>query len=272
MASFQKTSSIQQSPSTRTRVPAGRRRFAALCGAALIGLGGVYFGAGSGGIFADGNTARVVRLLGKARVKPAKADRWRPLTVGAKVGDGDLIETGANSQMILRYRSIEMRLGPNTKTRVDALTSPAKPTKIHVASGYSWFNVKKGKVKGPVNFTVTTPTAIASVRGTKFAVTENEDGSLACVCEGKVDTAPAGAKSAAAGGKRTNRALTGDSHSFGPNGKSPDKKDFAKYFRGLKVDRSFQIKIAAVERVNYCTSCHRMTDLATDSSADPEEY
>lgn len=263
------TSSTHQSTAGR----AGRLRFAALCGAALIGLGGIYFGAGSTGIFADGNAARVVRLLGKARVKPAKnGGDWRPLEVGAKVSDGDLIETGANSQMILRYRSIEMRLGPNTKTRVDALVSPRKSTKIHVASGYSWFNVKKGKVKGPVNFTVTTPTAIASVRGTKFAVTENADGSLACVCEGKVDTAPAAAKAATAGGKRTSRALTGDSHSFGPDGKSPDKKDFAKYFRGLKVDHSFQKKIVADERLSYCTSCHRMTDLATDNSADPEEY
>ncbi|MEQ9366818.1 MAG: FecR domain-containing protein, partial [Leptospirales bacterium] len=131
--------------------------------------------------------------------------------------------------------------------------------------GYSWFNVKKDKVKGPVNFKVTTPTAIASVRGTKFSVVEDEDGALSCVCEGKVDTQAAGA------GDDVERAVQGDSHSYSKGGERSEK-DFAKYFRGLKVDRSFQERIDADERLSYCASCHTMTDLAVDQSPDPSEY
>ncbi len=239
-------------------------RFAGICSLSLVLLGGIYLAANEA-VQAEKNSARVVRLLGKARVKSAGDEKWRPLRVGSMVKNGDSLETGANSQMILRYRSIEMRLGPNTKTRLDALVGPKQSTKVHVSQGYSWFNVKKGKVKGPVNFRVTTPTAIASVRGTKFSVVEDEDGAVSCVCEGKVDTQAAGAS----GGEK--RAVPGDSHSYTKEG-ARQEKDFAKYFRGLKVDRSFQKLIDSDERLSYCASCHTMTDLATDKSPDPADY
>ncbi|MCR9143254.1 MAG: FecR domain-containing protein [bacterium] len=239
-------------------------RFAGICSLSLVLLGGIYLTANEA-IQADRNVARVVRLLGKARVKSEDANKWRPLRVGSIVKDGDHLETGPNSQMILRYKTIEMRLGPKTKTRVDALLDASKPTKIHVSEGYSWFNVKKGKVKGPVNFKVTTPTAIASVRGTKFSVVEDDDGALSCVCEGKVDTSAKGE------GDDVERAVQGDSHSFSKDG-ARQNKDFAKYFRGLKVDRSFQKLIDADERLSYCGSCHKMTDLASDNTPDPSEY
>ena len=167
--------------------------------------------------------------------------------------------------MLLRYKTIEMRLGPNTKSRVDALLDASRPTKVYVEKGYSWFNVKKGNVKGPVRFEVHTPTAIASVRGTKFSVVENDDGAVSCVCEGKVATSGQSAK------PKTGLAEQGDSHAYGKDGERQEK-DFAKYFKGLKVDRSFQEKINADERLSYCASCHRMTDLATDKTKDPSEY
>jgi hypothetical protein len=239
-------------------------RFAGICSLSLVLLAGIYLAANEA-LQADKNVARVVRMVGKARAKGANDQKWRPLRVGSLVRDGDRVETGPNSQMILRYKSIEMRLGPKTKTRVDALLDASKPSKVHVSQGYSWFNVKKGNVKGPVNFRVSTPTAIASVRGTKFAVVEDEDGALSCVCEGKVDTSAAGE------GDDVKRAVQGDSHSYAKDGTRLEK-DFAKYFRGLKVDRSFQKLIDADERLSYCGSCHKMTDLAVDKSPDPLEY
>lgn len=242
-------------------------RFAGICSLSLVLLSGIYLVANEA-ILAEKNVARVVRLLGKARVKGKTDKDWRPLRVGSYIKDGDSLETGPNSQMILRYKSIEMRLGPKTKTRVDALLDAARPTKIHVEQGYSWFNVKKGKTKGPVNFRVSTPTAIASVRGTKFSVVEDENGSVSCVCEGKVDTS-AVAKSGESAD--VERAVQGDSHSYTKGGERQEK-DFAKYFQGLKVDLAFQERIDSDERLSYCTSCHRMTELAVDKTPDPSEY
>ena len=248
---------------SRARRRSASRSFLAICAASLAILGGAY-ALGTDTLFADKNSARVVRLLGKARAMSASAEDWRPLRVGSAVSDGDRIETGPNSRMILRYKNIEIRLGPNTRSRVDALLDAARPSRIHVESGYSWFSVKKQPNKGPTRFQVSTPTAIASVRGTKFSVVETEEGAVSCVCEGKVDTAPADSKN----GKL---APTGMSHSYSKEGELLEK-DFTQYFRGLKVDRKFQEKIEADKRLSYCTSCHKMTDLATDNSEDPSEY
>lgn len=214
-------------------------------------------------IYAQSNgAARVVRLIGQARIRGMNDESWRPLRIGAAVNDGDSIETGKSAQLIIVHRGVQIRLGPNTRSRVDALLEAAQPAKVRIERGYGWFRVDKTQRTG--GFQVQTPTAVAGVRGTKFAITQNDRGMLSCVCEGAVE--------AATGNSEKGRIVErGGSLALAPDG-SAAQKDLSEYLRGLKADRSFQSQILKDSRLNYCKSCHRMTNLATDDSPDPESY
>jgi hypothetical protein len=50
------------------------------------------------------------------------------------------------------------------------------------------------------------------------------------------------------------------------------QNDFREMFRGLKVDFSFKEVIEKDPKMKDCTSCHKMTDLATDNTPDPLTY
>ncbi len=234
-------------------------RFAAVA-AALIILAGLGY---QHDLFADRSTALVVRLVGKARAKSEGGD-WKALKKGSTVTDGDMIQTGDASQMVIRYKAVEIRLGPNTKARVAALLNTNKPAKVQVQEGYSWFKMDKNNPGRHKRFEVHTPTAVAGVRGTAFSVIEDGDGALTCTCEGTVETSQVGESE-----KHT--AATGASHSYTEDGKRVEK-DFTKYFKGLKVDNSFQALIDKDDRLASCKSCHRMTDIANDRTPDPENY
>ncbi|HBS04972.1 MAG TPA: hypothetical protein DEA96_08410 [Leptospiraceae bacterium] len=63
----------------------------------------------------------------------------------------------------------------------------------------------------------------------------------------------------------------GYSNDFDEEGKV-QTNDFTKLFRGLKVDNKFQSVIDKDPKMQDCTMCHKMTDLATDNSPDPTSY
>lgn len=258
-----------------------QKLFAGLCIASLAICAAGYFGSrwnsgadlieriadlftGPRPLAADDQTARIVRLLGKARIKNGEADDWRPAKIGQSVTNGDLIETGPQSRLIIHYRGTQIRLAARTRTRVDNLLDNSRESHVHLQKGFAWFSVN-GKQQ-PRGFSVSTPTAIASVRGTKFSLAETGQGALSCVCEGTVDM-----RNLVNAAARSDAVNAGASYTYNSDG-SRLAKDFAGYFRGLKSDRSFQSQILKDNRLNYCKTCHRMTNLATDDSEDPKEY
>ncbi len=218
--------------------------------AALL-LGGLY------PMLAYPHKALVVRLIGKARIKAPGQNRWRPLRINTVVSDKSWVETGGRSRLVIMYKGTQVRLGPRTKVRINSLANNG-PGNVHVARGFSWFKVKKRKFK------VSSPTAIASVRGTKFAVVHDHRGTATCTCEGLIATKPT------AGGSEK-KVPAGYSNTYAKDG-TLVPKDFRKYFKGLKVDRSFQSRILKDPKLNGCKSCHRMTNLATDTRPDPKNY
>lgn len=204
--------------------------------------------------------AAVVHLTGKARIQKPGTRGWRPLRANMIVPDQSWIQTGPRSKLTLFYRGTQVRLGAKTKVKIRSLSTPrSKTASIYVKTGFTWFKVKRP------SFRVTTPTAVASVRGTKFAVVHTDHGTATCVCEGKVATGSLKA------GQKKNLVTRGYSDSYNRNGKRL-KKDFRKYFKGLKMDRTFRTQIKRDPRLASCKSCHRMTNIATDNSKDPEEY
>ncbi len=210
-------------------------------------------------LLANKDRALVQSLRGKARIYDDASKKWKPLQIGQVVPDSSWVETAPQSQLVIFYRGSEVRLAAGTKLKINNLSNESKPGDVHVSKGFSWYRVNKRP------FTVSSPTAIASVRGTKFAVVHDATGTATCVCEGEV-----GVRKAAAGSTEEG-VVKGYSADFDAKG-NPQNKDFRKYFRGLKVDRSFQSQILADQKMNGCKNCHRMTNLATDNSPDPKSY
>ena len=209
-------------------------------------------------LMADGPTARIERLSGQVRV--IRGGSVSSGAAGMAVSQNDTIETGPNSRVVLNFRGTEIRLDQNSSAVLENLVNEALPVRVRVNRGFGWFHVRNASQRG---FSASTPTAIASVRGTKFSIGGDANGSVSCVCEGRVSTS-------APDGQSTD-VTAGGSHSYTAQGQLM-VKDFRKYFKKLKVDRSFQNEIKADPRLNSCLSCHRTVDLASDRTPEVQDY
>jgi len=109
---------------------------------------------------------------GTATIQSANAQP-RPVKVQDKVLDGDIIETGDKSSVIVQVgEELLVRFEANTKVVVTSIKNIAK-REINLEKGKVLSSVQKLK-KGNEYF-VKTPTAVASVRGTEF-LTDYADG------------------------------------------------------------------------------------------------
>jgi hypothetical protein len=108
----------------------------------------------------------------------------RPVKIQDKVADGDIIETGDKSSVIVQVGDeLLVRFEANTKVVVTSIKDIAK-REINLEKGKVLSSVQKLK-KGNEYF-VKTPTAVASVRGTEF-LTDYADGkTIVAVGKGKV--------------------------------------------------------------------------------------
>lgn len=143
------------------------------------------------GVTAFADEAVVVAVSGKVEV--SSGGDWKALSVGQKVGTGDTISTGFKSSLTLEYKtanqSSTMELGPLTRISFDELVSNGDTDNVQLA-------MRAGSVRttadrnssSKLNFTVKSPVATASVRGTSFAI--SNDGNVSCA-RGSVYSAPA---------------------------------------------------------------------------------
>lgn len=185
--------------------------------------------------------ALVVELSGTAQVKKAGAKDFTPLKVKDFIQDQDTIRTGAKSSMKVIFRTIEIRLQADAEVTLSQLAGGGK---AHLTRGFSWYDIKSKQAN---SFVVSTPTSIASVRGTKFAIVSGKAGSLSCVCHGEIEAGAAEGK--------TSVVKKGGSQAVGPDGKVVDK-DIAKFFKGTTVQRGFAAVVKSDARYAGCLDCH----------------
>lgn len=212
---------------------------------------------GAGLLYAKPVRMIVAELSGTA--KAGVHHKMHPLHRGHLVKQGETLQTDANSSLELKTRHLNFKVGANSKVRVDALLNGGQ-NQMHVQKGQAWFHLQKNSNS---KLKVTTPTAVASVRGTKFAVVSSEAGTLTCVCKGSIATNPARKNS-------TEILKAGDSLSVAADG-SIKKKDFRKYFKGANSDHSFKKEIKRDARLAYCLSCHPGADLDTDRESESND-
>lgn len=127
--------------------------------------------------FAANFTAQVASVSGKAEV--LNGTEWRILRVGDTLKNGDTIQTGFKSSIVLKVKDSVINVAALTRMTVEQLAENSQKDNVRVF-------VKTGSVTSEVNrtenkrigFTVRTPVATASVRGTEFSV-ENTFNSVA---------------------------------------------------------------------------------------------
>jgi hypothetical protein len=116
-------------------------------------------------------------------------DKKAPAKVGDKIKMGMIIETGPASFVDIYFQENAVKILEKSRVKVSDLTVDLKD-----ASEKTGFNVSQGKVFVKVakklakndDFTVSTPTATAGVRGTEFLVSEDKGKGLIVCVDGTV--------------------------------------------------------------------------------------
>ncbi|WP_149553882.1 FecR family protein [Treponema pectinovorum] len=114
--------------------------------------------------------ATVVSSKGKAEVQ--KGNSWAKLSVGNSLKKGDVIQTGFKSEVILKIKNSTVTVAPLSRVTIEQLAEKTDKddTRLFLDTGSLKSDVKKTADRR-VGFTVRSPVATASVRGTVMGVT-----------------------------------------------------------------------------------------------------
>jgi hypothetical protein len=133
--------------------------------------------------------ARITLLEGSVGVMRKGSDQWRDAKPSMPLNAGDALYTREESFAEIRY-AIGTVLRMDEKTKITLEASSEKTLKTRSAVGDVWVNMKKLLSKGK-EFEVSTPTAVAAIRGTVFRIKSNRDSSAEVdVYDGKVAVGP----------------------------------------------------------------------------------
>lgn len=156
-----------------------RRTLVALAAAAALTAS-----AGFSARAADQSLAKVTAIQNTVETRAAAATSWSPSHVGASLGAGERIRTGAASRAAILYADQTLQR-INEKTEIE-ITAPANGQSgiLKVLSGQSYFTTRTPKDFGRVE----TQTVTAAIKGTEFAVSVAADGTtVVTMFEGVVE-------------------------------------------------------------------------------------
>ena len=135
------------------------------------------------------SVAKLTSIEGVVQVMKKGAQDWRSAKPGMPLEVGDQLYTREESFAEIKY-SIGTVLRMDEKTKITIDSSTEKTVKTKSAIGSVWVNMKKLISKGR-QFEVSTPTAVAAIRGTVFDMSCVPDSaSYVAVFEGKVAVGP----------------------------------------------------------------------------------
>ena len=111
------------------------------------------------------NKAEVISFTGKAEYQTAQG--WLPITVGTTLDQGTMISTGFKSSVVLAIGDSRFTVAALSRITIDKLTESDSnyDTEMNLSTGKLKMDVK-AKPGTSTSFTVRSPTATASVRGT----------------------------------------------------------------------------------------------------------
>jgi len=120
------------------------------------------------GVFAQG-TGVIKELTGEVELKPAGTNAFVPAHVGSEVAQNTVVSTGFKGTAIITVGSSTITVRPLTRLSLSELqvSSGAENLNMNLQAGRVRVDVKPPEGT-KTNFTVQSPSATASVRGTSF--------------------------------------------------------------------------------------------------------
>jgi len=109
----------------------------------------------------------VFKVVGGAEVKPLNEREFVPAHIGMMLESGDWIRTGNGSYVAVLFLDKSMlKIRENTEMEIKSqrIGSDQQSTDLFLTRGELWTKVKEQKGE----FTISTPTSVASVKGTEF--------------------------------------------------------------------------------------------------------
>lgn len=143
-------------------------------------------------IFAQAPEAVIREMTGTVELKASGSQAWKAARNGDRIAESTIISTGFKSTAILAVGSSTFMVRPLTRLSLNALLSRDNTETINVGlrTGRVQVDVKP-PAGSRTDFTIQTPSATASVRGTSFDI----DPVKLKVKEGTVAYSPAGDQS-----------------------------------------------------------------------------
>lgn len=139
--------------------------------------------------------ARVLSSSGTVQFISGADGRRRPLTPDTLIRVGDAILSGSGTATIGLADGSEVRVSPNSRLEFNRLTQYGKSgmvdTRLRLLEGEVHTRVKP-VVGGGARFEISTPSAVAAVRGTAFTLQASPAGTHLQVTEGVVEFGPPG--------------------------------------------------------------------------------
>lgn len=116
----------------------------------------------------------VIELKGKAAVKSDESKEWKRLQLKDRLFAGDTVKTEEKSRLtIFLADESTITLGPKAQFQLESfslnVSRNERQAKVKVLAGKTRFQLQR-TFTGSSQFNVSTPTAIAGVKGTKFLV------------------------------------------------------------------------------------------------------
>ena len=134
-------------------------------------------------------------VFASGQVQLTRAKQQMPVKTGMLVNTGDVISTNEGSVDLQTRAGTAVRIRSNSRISVESIAGPSGgENKVALNQGSVFANARKQARAD--EFSVSTPTAIAGVRGTSFSVTVDGQGRGAQVrvLDGKVAFAPRSAQ------------------------------------------------------------------------------
>ena len=116
---------------------------------------------------AEDKPAKVVSVSGRAQKLLAGQDKWENLAAGDLLDKHTVIRTGLRSRVVLKFQDrAEVIIEDATKVGISEFLQSGNKVRARLGLKYGSLHVDVPKQNGPTDFSVSTPVATLSIRGT----------------------------------------------------------------------------------------------------------
>jgi hypothetical protein len=128
---------------------------------------------------ADSKAATVASVSGRAQKLQAGQEKWQDIAAGDQLDQQTVIRTGLRSRVVLKFQDrAEVVVEDATKVGISEFLQTGTRVRAQVGLKYGSIHVDVPKQNGPTDFSVSTPVATLSIRGTAGEITFSSDAGL----------------------------------------------------------------------------------------------